>query len=35
MFELDYYQNLIMKDSEDAATLLKLIEREQIFKFLT
>lgn len=32
--EMDYYQNLQMKCSEDAAMLRKFIEREQIFEFL-
>ncbi|KAL6334484.1 hypothetical protein AAG906_016029 [Vitis piasezkii] len=31
---MDYYQNLQMKCSEDAAMLRKFIEREQIFEFL-
>ena len=32
--EMDYYQNLQMKCSEDAAMFRKFIEREQIFEFL-
>ena len=32
--EMDYYQNLQMKCSEDAAMLRKFVEREQIFEFL-
>ncbi|RVW61060.1 hypothetical protein CK203_045851 [Vitis vinifera] len=32
--ELDYYQNFQMKCSEDAAMLLKSVERERLFEFL-
>ena len=32
--EMDYYQNLQMKCSEDAAMLRKFVDRERIFKFL-
>ena len=32
--EMDYYQNLQMKCSEDAAMLRKFVDREWIFKFL-
>ena len=31
---MDYYQNLQMKCSEDAAMLRKFVDRERIFKFL-
>ena len=31
---MDYYQNLQMKCSEDAAMLRKFVEKEQISKFL-
>ena len=33
--ELDYYKNFQMKCSEDVAMLLKFVERERIFQFLT
>ena len=33
-FELDHYQNLEMKNSEDAVMFLKFIARERIFEFL-
>ena len=31
--ELDYYQNIKMKCNEDAAMMLKFVERERIFDF--
>ena len=33
-FELDYYQSIKMKCSEDTAMLLKFMERERIYEFL-
>ena len=33
-FELDYHQNLKMKNSEDIAMFHKFIEKELIFEFL-
>ena len=32
--EMDYYQNLLMKCSEDATMLRRFVDRERIFKFL-
>ena len=32
--ELDYYQNIKMKCSEDVVMILKYVERERIFYFL-
>ena len=32
--ELDYYQNIKMKCSEDAAMMLKFVEEERVYEFL-